>query len=104
MEKFNILCDDFQGGIVMRKTEGERITIQGVECFIHTKIDDTFHGLVDYYFVSHLETGHYISYDLDRKTAIKKATTKLKKNKDKYLEVINKAKEEHPRIKFPINE
>jgi hypothetical protein len=100
-EKFKILCGDFLGGITIRKTEGERITIEGVECFIHTKIDETFHGLIDYYFISHLETGHYICYDLDKDAAIKKAGEKLK-DKDLLKKVLERTKKE-TNFKYPVN-
>ncbi len=103
MEKFKIICKDHESGqIVTREVIGERIVIEGVEFFIHSELEYSVHGVVDYWFVTLLETGHYISYDLDKFGAIKDAGIKLK-DKAKFREAIKKAKSKHPTIKFPIN-
>ena len=102
MKKFKIHCDDFEGGTRLRTTKGERITIHGAECFIHSKIAWSIHGRFESFYISDLETGHYIVYDLDRDTAINEAG-ELLKDSDKYKRVIQKVKDKHPEINFPIN-
>ena len=87
------------------EVEGERILINGFECFIFIEEDiqeGIYEGeVVEYYNISHLPTGMRMASNLSKEEAIRKATF----NATKYQECIEKGIEKIKELNlgYPIN-
>lgn len=102
MEKFNIVNQ-------CRKTEkwytdevqGERININGLDCFIFEEIEDTEQGEVHWFNISDLKSGAKISHGLSREQAVEKATKIV--DLSKYESAYKKQTGKVVGVKFPVN-
>lgn len=103
MQTFNIVRQSNIGHPYLSAVQGERITVNGIPCFVFEEIDEIpHHGDVSSYNVSHLETGARVCFDLTKEAAIEKAKMLFKKD----VEAIErmKAKIVEFGLKLPINE
>ncbi len=105
MEKFKIIkAIQFSipnSAAIIEEVEGERIMIMDQPSFIFKETEETEHGSVEGWNVSHLETGMRMACSLVKSNAIAKAEEGLAKNKN----AVKSAKEtlKYIGVSIPVN-
>lgn len=103
MENFKITIDspDKERGIYYDTVEGERVQIGTEACFVFEECEETEHGTVCGYNVSHMETGMRIYSHLSKFVAIEMAKSRVAK----YPEYIEKGRDicRSLNIQLPVN-
>jgi len=107
MEKFKTThLSELDLELNFNEVQGERLTIEGIECFMFYDPEETDQGIIEGYNISHLETGMRICNGFTKEDAIKNAKNILITHKDKVQKVIETGRQ---RIKdlggiIPVNQ
>jgi len=94
---YNILIDFSH----FREVAATRITIEGYDCFVHIEQEVELESDVDWFVVSHLQTGMKIAHGLSRDLAIKEAERKLSSGAAAVNQAIKQVKDSD--LPYPAN-